>query len=429
MDNYNYRSSPSYTEKYYTIPDDIAKYGILVVSNNNGAVENITLDLPKAKEMKKECTQTDYFDRTQHKEIYFSAVADELLDEKNKAWGLISARMGRKAYVSNVLRTCIFSKKNDAPDKVTLNIASEGSLTWDEAVLSFQKAKRKVLSLREEIKKDQIILGQMYKGRENLEKKRLDLKGLFEEKARKVVEAGNLETKLRNNEEQTIENEEQIKYIKKHSSFIKKIFILFHWGKLGKLVAEKEDNIEMLILEHGSIKQNLDEKEKEIEETEKKIEIQQEDVLETEKKVFELERTVYGENNSLKEKYKDNLADREFYTKIKESEKSQNSCPWTFEEYDKAREELFYAALQVRKAFILESPYIKRNLFVYEAYNNGRYTLEEKKEMFPHLFNALSIVIPVLSSTFAAVGRFLKHAGNESLGMLVVSISCASEMH
>lgn len=81
---------------------------------------------------------------------------------------------------------------------------------------------------------------------------------------------------------------------------------------------------------------------------------------------------------------------------------------------------MFYAALQVRKAFILESPYIKRNLFVYEAYNNGRYTLEEKKDMFPHLFNALSIVIPVLSSTFAAVGRFLKHAGNESLGMLVV---------
>lgn len=152
---------------------------------------------------------------------------------------LISARMGRKAYVSNVLRTCIFSKKNDAPDKVTLNIASEGSLTWDEAVLSFQKAKRKVLSLREEIKKDQIILGQMYKGRENLEKKRLDLKGLFEEKARKVVEAGNLETKLRNNEEQTIENEEQIKYIKKHSSFIKKIFILISLGKVGKTSRRK----------------------------------------------------------------------------------------------------------------------------------------------------------------------------------------------
>jgi hypothetical protein len=36
-------SNASYTEKYYEIPEEIAKFGILVVSNNNGAVENITL--------------------------------------------------------------------------------------------------------------------------------------------------------------------------------------------------------------------------------------------------------------------------------------------------------------------------------------------------------------------------------------------------
>lgn len=40
--------------------------------------------------------------------------------------------------------------------------------------------------------------------------------------------------------------------------------------------------------------------------------------------------------------------------------------------------------------------------------------------MFPHLFNALSVVVPVLSLTFAAVGRFLKDASNKSLGMLVI---------
>ena len=125
----------------------------------------------------------------------------------------------------------------------------------------------------------------------------------------------------------------------------------------------------------------------------------------------------------MKNKYKNNFADRNFYDSIKESENSQNACPWTFDEYDMAREELFFASLQVRKAFILESPYIKRNLFVYEAYNNGKYTIEEKKEMFPHLFNSLSIVIPVLSSTFASVGRFLKHAGNMSLGMLIIDES------
>lgn len=46
-------SNASYTEKYYEIPEEIAKFGILVVSNNNGAVENITLDLPKSVDMEK----------------------------------------------------------------------------------------------------------------------------------------------------------------------------------------------------------------------------------------------------------------------------------------------------------------------------------------------------------------------------------------
>ena len=133
-----------------------------------------------------------------------------------------------------------------------------------------------------------------------------------------------------------------------------------------------------------------------------------------------MKECVYGNGISLKSKYKDNLADREFYENIKYSERSQNACPWTFPAYDKAREELFFAALQVRKAFILESPYIRRNLFVYEGYLNGKYTMAEKMEMFPHLLNSVSVVVPVISSTFASIGRFLKYAGNGSLGMLVV---------
>lgn len=56
-------SNASYTEKYYEIPEEISKYGILAVSNNNGAVENITLDLPKSGDMEKDKTRTDYFDR------------------------------------------------------------------------------------------------------------------------------------------------------------------------------------------------------------------------------------------------------------------------------------------------------------------------------------------------------------------------------
>ena len=62
--------------------------------------------------------------------------------------------MGRKSYVTEVLESCVFAKKNDASDKVTLDLAREDSISWDEAIDKFNVAKRKVLLLREGIKKD-----------------------------------------------------------------------------------------------------------------------------------------------------------------------------------------------------------------------------------------------------------------------------------
>lgn len=416
-------SNASYTEKYYEIPEEIAKFGILVVSNNNGAVENVTLDLPKSGDMEKAKTRTDYFDRKTNKEVYFSAVADNILGKEGSAWGLISARMGRKSYVTEVLESCVFARKNDDSSKVTLDLAREDSLSWNEAIDKFDIAKRKVLSLRKDIKKDQKLLADFYKERENLAKGKLELKQLTIEKEQLNIKLHGVKMELESNEKETLEQEDEIKYIKEHASFFKKLLILFGLGKIGRHVAEKQKYVDELIIKHEDIKRRYSLVVKNIEEVCAKMEKQYSIVSMLEKKVQILKEKVYAKHESLKNKYKNNFADRNFYENIKESADSQNACPWTFDEYDMAREELFYASLQVRKAFILESPYIKRNLFVYEAYNNGKYTITEKKEMFPHLFNSLSVVIPVLSSTFASVGRFLKYAGNTSLGMLVIDES------
>lgn len=413
-------SSPSYTEKYYTIPDEIAQFGILVVSNNNGAVENVSLDLPKAGGLIKKKTRTDNFDRTEHKEIYFSAVADKLLDEEGGAWGLISARMGKKKYVSEVLDSCVFAKKNDDADKVTLDLAREDSVSWKDSINRFQETKRRVLDIREEIKKEQAILSDFYVQKELLSKAELALDNLFEKKGQIIAQLQAVQRELENNEKETIALEDEIKYVTKHASFISKILIILGLGKIGKQIKGKKKSIEELVARHGGIKQRCNQLERNVEEINVKITEQSNHVSALKEIVEELEQKIYSGKNSLKEKYGNNLADNEFYLNIKASKESQNACPWTFGEYDKAREELFFAALQVRKAFILESPYVRRNLFVYEAYNSGKYTMAEKKEMFPHLFNALAIVIPVLSSTFASVGRFLKYAGNRSLGMLVI---------
>ena len=247
-----------------------------------------------------------------------------------------------------------------------------------------------------------------YQEKENLAKRKWELKQLTIEKEQLNKKLNEVKTELENNEKETLEQEEEIKYIKEHSSIFKKLLILLGLGKIGRHVAEKQKYVDELIIQHEDIKRRYSLTKRNTEEVCGKIENQYSIISTLEKKVQILEEKVYGNNESLKNKYKNNFADRYFYENIKESENSQNACPWTFDEYDMAREELFYASLQVRKAFILNSPYIKRNLFVYQAYNNGKYTIAEKQEMFPHLFNSLSVVIPVLSSTFASVGRIFK---------------------
>lgn len=337
--------------------------------------------------------------------------------------GLISARMGRKSFVTEVLKSCVFAKTNDASDKVTLDCAKKHSISWDDAVDQFNIAKKKVLELRDGIKKDQKFLDDFYEEVERLEKSNLDLKQLFTEKEQLERQLNEVSLELKNNEDQTNEREEEIKYIKDHSSIFKKLLILLGVGKIGGHVAEKQKCVDELLIQHEDIKNRYNVFESSTENVRTKIEGKRNDISDLEQQVRIDEEKIYGNNESLKNKYKNNLADQYFYKNIKSSEDSQNACPWTFEEYDMAREALFYASLQVRKAFVLESKCIKRNLFVYEAYNNGKYTLAEKQQMFPHLFNALSVVIPVLSSTFASVGRFLKHAGNKSLGMLIIDES------
>lgn len=416
-------SNASYIEKYYEIPEEIAKYGILVVSNNNGAVENVTLDLPKSSDMEKEKTRIDYFDRKINNEVYFSAVADNLLGKEGSAWGLISARMGRKAYVDEVLKSCIFSKKNDASDKVTLDLARKDSISWEVAINKFNIAKEKVLLLREDIKKDKKLLADFYKERENLSKKKREFEQLTIGKEQLNIKLNEIKMELERNEKETLEKKKEIEYIKDNSSIFKKLLILLGIGKMGGYVVEKRKYIDELIINYEDIKRRYSFAMINIEEVCEKIEKQNSILSTLEKKVQTLKEKIYGNNKSLRTKYKNNFADINFYNNIKESEDSQNACPWTFDEYDMAREALFYSALQVRKAFILESPYIKRNLYVYESYSNGKYTTAEKQKMFPHLINALSVVIPVLSSTFASVGRFLKYADNMSLGMLIIDES------
>lgn len=110
------------TSFYYTIPSDIAVYGMLVLSSNNKAVENITLELPNISSVKAgtngstlfnpefsdqqvdlSCfTKDEKYKYVKSSEVYFTFLADRLA-ESNTQWGLISARLGKKSNINTFM--------------------------------------------------------------------------------------------------------------------------------------------------------------------------------------------------------------------------------------------------------------------------------------------------------------------------------------
>lgn len=88
-------------KKVYGLRRVLTDSFIIVASNNNAAVENISRELPKAKDVKK--SRTGLFD-TAKGNIYFTDIADDVLGtDMGESWGLISARFGRKDNILQIV--------------------------------------------------------------------------------------------------------------------------------------------------------------------------------------------------------------------------------------------------------------------------------------------------------------------------------------
>ena len=85
----------------YAPKKSLTNAGIVVASSNNGAVENISKELPLKDEISKQYSTNIE---------YFKAVAENCINEEN--WGLISAVLGKKDNINNLVSSLWFDFKN-----------------------------------------------------------------------------------------------------------------------------------------------------------------------------------------------------------------------------------------------------------------------------------------------------------------------------
>ena len=411
----------SYYRNYYKIPDELKKIGIIVSSNNNSAVENISKDLPKAEDVLSKDTLTNLFDINEHENIYFTKDSENIFGDNPRTWGLISAPYGKKTNIQKILG--ILPEKTQKNEDFNFSFV-ENIPNFKEAINIFREKYEKVLKYREDFNtsvkqffrnKDEIA--EINNSSDQISNLKNKIEYLIEE-LKKIQDNKEYKDSILK------QKREQKSNIENSYSFFTKIANKLAGEKNPKILELNKD-IEILNEELININKDLRNIENDKNELHKKIQ-----VLENSKKILkELEEEInmffktYSSNeNDLK--LLERCSDLEnFYNDIINNEKTQESCPWGVEEFNRLREELFAHSLSLIEAYIVNSKGIKANLKLLKLLLSGKnlgYSIEERKNVFKECIHTLNLLIPVLSTTFASVSRAFKDFEENELGIVII---------
>ena len=443
------------TSFYYTIPSDIAVYGMLVLSSNNKAVENITLELPNISSVKAGTNGSTLFNPefsnqqvdlscfakdekykyVKSSEVYFTFLADRLA-ESNTQWGLISARLGKKSNINtfmpalNVLSSDMSSimrmpSAQDAFEGAKRQFQAQYKLvktlfayvtTYEENTQSIQELKLKINQLQEEV----VSIDEQLSKYDTLND---DLMQLIEHK-------NCIESKL-------------IEYNGKRSIF-DKLWHATNWSILKAMgnptllsvIEEETTKLQTVKDQLTALHQLVNERESIIN-TNDSLLADIKDIDGTIQKAEKIKQEILG---TLKSSGKDTIHcfdDIESKLMLSDEDRAEAHTAFLYvcNYLNGCRERLLYDALQLQKAVVMSDAFRKNMQLLSQYWGSlsDRKKLQKNFDLdmiFPALLNSLMIAVPVISSTFAAVERFLINCKSESsLGTIIIDEAGQASPH
>lgn len=410
-----------YAPNYYEIKNDkINDYGVLVASCNNAAVENITMDLPKGKDILESLEPSgqddegikiglkevrDLFDidksedieditiygkSREEKDIFFTRYANHLLESKD-SWGLISAPFGNrsniKKYCNKVLKPFIEEYKTNN----TRNLHKQKYIKQREI---FLKQYRLVEGLKEELE-HLCTINSMISA---------ELQNLSVEESSKII------CELESKKQQFVValKSEQLEVMQLEESRPRGLFSKYRdTPTRDGLIAEHKNNIE-------TIKKSLIDIDKKLEDF-RRLQNYHELLI----KYSVGEKKLTPIDTDFMEKYKS--TDEVLATE------AQTINPWFTAQYNREREKLFLYACKLHKEFVASSKCMRQNIInLMIAWNmfdecNERMQVADRKAAMPYMLQSIFLLTPVISTTFASAQIFLGDIEESGiLGTLIV---------
>ncbi|WP_312561936.1 AAA domain-containing protein [Anaerospora sp.] len=405
-------SYKNFSNEIRDIAPAIKGHGILVTSNNNSAVENITNELPSISEMPEKYQSSDYH--------YFSEVSDMIFGD-GTTWALNAASLGNKRKRTTFIdKFWPIAKEEEKDLKYDFNkelrekVKRISPEEWNKAKQSFNHTLKQIKSeyariqtiynqtclllesntnLSALIDSLQILESQIQKTEEQLVTCQNDILGYTQRKELLLLQKLDLSSI------------DRLLWLKK---------MIWPKHKLVQKYTEIVNALEQNSIDLVNMRDKLDSIQKQIKalsHQKKSIEKERNAVCE---KIAHLEAGLEAFRAEMEAPYR---IDQYF---IKQPTDISKSSPWGYSALNILREQLFLEALQLHKAFVCNSKNLRSNLDAFGKMMRGQIPKRQLPIVAPVLLQSLFLIVPVISTTFASVSSFLKDIPKNEIAYLFI---------
>ncbi|NRB11310.1 MAG: hypothetical protein HRU35_06855, partial [Rickettsiaceae bacterium] len=380
--------------KYRTweLKEEFLGHEIVIASSNNGAIENISKEIPQASQIDNSW-ELDYF----------ADIASNFAGEK--CWGLGAAPLGSKKNCDKFFskfwhQTIRKSKDNEqVKNQYSLqNILKEKRITidWDsckenflEILGEFEDLQQKLIEVEEIL----VVINNHKQIAQKIEQSILDVNDKItnyqQQKTTRTNKIDRLQKQKR--DYQQLRNE----YYNDKPSWLRQIIDIFTKGNSYNLwqqqATEYQNDIHKMIKEIHHIDNQIDNIDQEI----LKYQLQQKKLdhdLANKKNVVKKDEIRINEYSS---KIGKNFPDHHFWQQ--KDQDLHKLSPWIYDELQHIRGKLFVASMELHKSFIVNSKKLINNLKCMGTRVIQRRWPEKDSQLLPHIWASFFMVVPVVS--------------------------------
>lgn len=423
--------SGDYPRRVPQLRSELTGFEMVVASSNNAAVENVTEEIPAVGAIDAPSLgNVDHFTelasnilrrdgQPQGNDTGETGTEDEThAAEADAAWGLVAAKLGNKRNRSRFVTTFWFGKGFPGPDRGMSHILTEWAAepleSWSTATQAFQDAAARVEVLRQQRIHAEQRITRLVGVRKDLEQ----ASSALEPVAAEVSRAQELFADMTRDLSATVNACEQADRARRRHLDAKPgaLETLFTFGaatgRWRESLAPLDGHLRQQEHERAVLEGHCQRAEQDVTMAYER----QHDLLRRCASLAEVSERLGREIDADAERFKESYPSAERVGDARELR-----APWLDAAYNEARSDLFIAALTLHRAFIRQlAGDMKSWMGAVCDVVQGKVPRSLPPEAVLAAWQLFSIFVPVVSTTFASMGRMFRGLEQESLGCLLI---------